>query len=49
MIQQILTIFFKVKRVHLDEFSLYSGINAYIPEHFKSRFTEKIWLRNYSQ
>jgi hypothetical protein len=32
-----------------DGFSLYSGINAYIPEHFKSHFTEKIWLRNYSQ
>ena len=33
----------------IDGFSLYSGINDYIPEHFKSYFTEKIWLRNYSQ
>jgi hypothetical protein len=32
-----------------DRFSLYSGINGYIPEHFQSYFTEKIWLRNYSQ
>jgi hypothetical protein len=35
--------------ISTDGFSLYSGINDYIPEHFKSRFTEKIWLRNYSQ
>jgi hypothetical protein len=32
-----------------DGFSLYSGITDYITEYFKSHFTEKIWLRNYSQ
>jgi hypothetical protein len=33
----------------IDGFSLYSGITDYITEYFKSHFTEKIWLRNYSQ
>ncbi len=32
-----------------DGFSLISVIIGYITEYFKSHFTEKIWLKNYSQ